>query len=219
LTRITLICALAVALALPASGAAGSSRTAGGSQTYEDSTGELPGGPDISSVTVSNDARGLVTIQIAIPDRPTMTPGMGVVVFFNTDRNLATGAGDDDGAEYAIGYSGGVASLGKWNGSDFSFDAPQDSLLSGYANGVATLKISLADLGGTKAFDFWTDAFDGDPSSAPRDYAPDLGHSDWTYTASIAPPAKASPAKKPAKAKTKAKTKTKTKTKTKKSGH
>jgi hypothetical protein len=209
LIRIILISAIALALALPASGGAGTSRTAGNSQTYEDSTGELPDGPDITSVTVSNDDKGKLTIQVAIPDRPAMTADMAVLVYLNTDQNLTTGPDGYDGADYVIGYSDGQADLGRWTGSEFDFGVPQTSLVSGYANGVATLKISTADLGGPKAFDFWVSTFQGDWHTAPRDYGPDVGHGDWTYAVSIAAPAKTPPAKKPAKPKAKPKPKKK----------
>lgn len=185
---ILILTAVAVALALPTSGSAVAVRGASGSTTFNDSTGELSGGPDITAVTVSNDDHGLLTFSIAVPDRPTLTGDMGVLVFLDTDLNASTGAPIGDGAEYAIDYEGGTADLGKWNGSDWDWTTPQSSLTSAYAGG-ATLKVNVADLGGTSAFNFFVAVAEMQNGSPVFDFAPDAGHGTWNYRLAIAPPA------------------------------
>jgi hypothetical protein len=188
--------AVALALALPASGSAGAARGASGSTTFADSTGELSGGPDITAVTVSNDDKGTLTFAIAVPNRPSLTQDMGVAVFLDTDLNASTGYAGGDGADYVIDYEGGTADLGKWNGSAWDWSTPQSSLVSSYSSG-ATLKLNVADLGGVSAFNFFVAVLEMQNGSPVIDFAPDAGHGTWNYRVAIAPPAAPPPAKQP----------------------
>jgi hypothetical protein len=194
-----IVLAAAAALAVPALGGAA------GSTSFADSTGELGTGPDITAVTVSNDDKGVVTFNVAIPNRPALTADMAVLIFLDTDQNSSTGRVEASGAEYGIDYENGTADLGRWNGSQWVWDGPQSSVLTGYAGGL-TLKVSTADLGGTTGFNFYA-AVIGDDDTI--DFAPDLGHGTWNYRVAIAPPAapasvaKKAPAKKASKPKKK----------------
>ena len=46
----------------------------------------MNGGPDITGITVSDNGAGILTFQIAIPNRPVQTPGLGVYVSINADK-------------------------------------------------------------------------------------------------------------------------------------
>jgi hypothetical protein len=46
------------------------------SVTFEDAVAEDPQGPDITSVTVSNDDTGLLALRVAIPSHPKIVEGM-----------------------------------------------------------------------------------------------------------------------------------------------
>jgi hypothetical protein len=187
--RPAILLALAVLLVGVPAALGGSTRVASNSATFADSIGEDPNAPDITSVVVSNDDAGLITIQINIGNRPTLTPDMFVLVFLDTDQNASTGAADFLGAEYAIELDPGAVSLFKWDGTDFVQAPSQTSLTYAYANG-ATIHISAADLGRTKAINFATIAASGvtnDASGNPvfdnvhRDAAPDPGHGAYAY--------------------------------------
>jgi hypothetical protein len=68
--------------------------TAGAQQSYTDPAGDAGAGTDITSITVSNDQAGLITMQIA-----SASPIVGnhaIAVFIDADKNPATG---DDGDE------------------------------------------------------------------------------------------------------------------------
>ena len=187
--------AVALALALPASGSAGATRGATGSTTFTDSIGELSGGPDITAVTVSNDDHGTLTFAIAIPDRASLSRDMGVAVFLDTDLDASTGNPSIDGADYFIDYEGRTADLGKWNGSGWNWNTAQSSLVSSYASG-ATLKLNVADLGGDSAFNFFVGVLEMQNGLPAMDFAPDAGHGTWSYRLAISPPAATTPGKK-----------------------
>jgi hypothetical protein len=167
----------------------GSSHAAANSQTFNDSVGEDANAPDITSVAVSNDDAGLITFQVNISNRPTLTPDMYMLLFLDTDQNPATGATDFLGSEYAIELDPGVVTLFQWNGTDFTQATSQASLTYAYSNG-ATIRISAADLGKTKGINFGVVAVAGvtfDAAGNPnfdnehRDLAPDSGHGFFSY--------------------------------------
>lgn len=186
-----LVGALIALLTLPALALGDTARVAANSQTYQDVTGEDPAGPDITTTVVSNDDAGAITFQIAIPNRPSFTADMLLLMFLDT----VPGAGDADslGADYAIQLVPEGAALFKWNGSDFRADTPQRTLTTSYAAG-ATIGISAAELGAPKTINFLIIAISGivvgangeeDFSNIRRDIAPTGGFgggaTTWSY--------------------------------------
>ena len=163
---------------------------AGGSApvTFEDSTGEDPAEADITSVVVSNDDAGLITLQVTLSNRPELTSDMHVAVFVDTNKNATDGAGPDaEGTELEIDLAQNDVALGRWNGSAFDFSAASpSSLIYSYANG-ATFKIKAADLGSTD-FNFWVATRSGADPDFHYDYAPDAGHGTWNYQVKTAAP-------------------------------
>lgn len=189
----------AVAAAAPGSRAA-PAKPLSNSLTLSDSVGEDALGPDIVSVVVSNDDQGNLTIVVNTPNRPTLTGDMSIDIFLDTDNNPSTGDPNSLGADYVIELNalGGPAGVGlfRWNGTTFSgLGVPQTSLVFSYANG-ATIKVSSAELGGTKRFNFAVFVFSGlvvtptgiDDTNSHFDLAPDPGHGFWTYDVKITPP-------------------------------
>jgi hypothetical protein len=180
-----LVAGLALA-AIPAIASGDTSRAATNTATFPDSVGEDATAPDITNVVVSNDDAGMITFQINVSNRPTLTPDMFVLIFFDTDQNASTGS---QGADYAIELDPGSVGLLQWNGTDFVNAPSQASLTYSYANG-ATIHIRAAELGKTKAFSFAAAVFSGvviDASGNPdftnlkRDSAPDPGHGLFPY--------------------------------------
>ncbi len=193
-------CAL-VALALADESRATAAAAAANTVTFPDSTGEDAAGPDIVSVVVSNDDRGLVTFKLNIPNRPTFTGDMLFALALDTDANPASGDPDFGGADYLIELDGpltGPASVGlfRWSGTEFTTQGvPQASLIFSYANGPS-VSINSSELGGSRRFGLFVLAFSGivlGPAGEPDftnvhfDAAPQQGS--FTYDVRITPPA------------------------------
>ena len=177
-------------MVLPSAALGTASHTTANSVTFNDSVGEDSAAPDITSVVVSNDDAGLVTFKIAISNRPALTPDMTVLLYLDTDQNASTGDATSGGSEYAIELDPGSVALFQWNGSDYVSAASQSSVTFAYDATGATIRASAADLGKTKAFNFFAIAFSGlttDPSGNPdftnahADAAPDRGHGVFAY--------------------------------------
>jgi hypothetical protein len=181
---------IVLGVALPSSALGGAERTAANAQNFPDSTGEDPNAPDITSIDVSNDDSGNITIKINISNRPALTPDMIILVWFDTDSNPATGDPQSLGADYALQLVPGDVALFQWNGSDYVAAPSQSSLTYSYDTTGATFHISANDLGKTKAFNFAalaasgiaTDA-NGNPdfTNEKDDFAPDSGHGFYAY--------------------------------------
>jgi len=180
----------ATVVAVPTSALAKSATTKANSQTFTDSTGEDANAPDITTIVVSNDDAGLVTFKVNISNRPALTPDMFMWVFLDTDQQAATGDSQSDGADYLIELDPGSVNLYKWNGSDYTAAPSQTSVTYTYDSTGATIRASAAELGSTKAFNFFAIAFSGlttDPSGNPdftnahADAAPDRGHGVFAY--------------------------------------
>jgi hypothetical protein len=188
--RLALLLLLGALLVGAPAALGGSTHAAANSQTFNDSVGEDAAAPDITSVGVSNDDAGLITFQVNISNRPALTDDMDLVMFLDTDHNPSTGNAQDLGADYAILLVPGAVGLFKWDGTGFLQAPSQTSLTYAYAATGATIHVSAADLGKTRAFNFGvivdsgiTRDANGDPvyDSAKSDFAPDLGHGFYSY--------------------------------------
>jgi hypothetical protein len=189
--RLLVLLALgALLVALPTSAFGDSARRAANSTTFADSVGEDAAAPDITSVVVSNDDAGMITLQINISNRPELTADMFLLVFVDSDQNSATGDPQSLGADYVIELDPGAIGMFQWNGTDYTTAPSQTSLTFAYANG-ATIHVSAADLGKTKVFRFAAIAVSGvttdaagnlDFTNIHRDAAPDPGHGFFSYS-------------------------------------
>jgi hypothetical protein len=201
LTVSGLVLATAVAVvALPtaASGALSApAATAANSMNYQDSSGENPAAPDITTLTVSNTDAGMVSFRVNIPNRATFSADMLVAIEVDTDNNATTGS--PDGTEYAIEVFQGEAALFRWDGTNFTRrpgDPPFTSLLFSYQGGI-TVTMSAAELGNTKAFKFAAFVFSGiaeDPATGALDFtnavadaAPAVGAGLYAYQVRVTP--------------------------------
>jgi hypothetical protein len=207
LTRPGLLLATAVAVvALPtvASGAFSSPAApkvvAANSTSYQDSSGENPAAPDITTLTVSNTDAGVLQFKIAIPNRAQLSQDMLLLLFVDTDANAMTGDPESLGADYVIQVFGGEAALFRWDGTDFTRragDPPATSLIFSYQAGV-TITMSAAELGNTTKFGFAVIAISGvtiDPATGDVDFtnavgdvAPATGAGLYQYEVKITPP-------------------------------
>jgi hypothetical protein len=202
LALLGLALAAAVAIALPAaatgapSSATSPARTAANTQTYQDSVGENPAAPDISTIVVSNNDAASISLRMNIPNRQTLTQDMLVIVWIDSDNNAATGDPQSFGADYLILLFRGDIVLLRWNGADYAEGAPATSLVFAYQAGV-TFTINASELGNTRRFGFATRVISGilideatgdlDLTNAVQDDAPS-GAGLFNYQLQITPP-------------------------------
>jgi hypothetical protein len=198
-TRIGLVFAVAaLVVVLPTAAGAlpqGPSAPAAGTQTYTDSTGEDPAAPDITTIVVSNDDLGGLTLRINTPNRPQFAVDMAVVVFLDSDANAATGD-PTNGTDYLIELFRGEAVLYRWDGSDY-FPSPTQASLSYVWQNGAVIRINTSDLTNTRKFTFEVITVSGivfdemtgtiDCTNCKRDFAPTVGL--YTYNVVVAKPA------------------------------
>jgi len=165
--------------ALP-SGAASPVGIAANSQTYQDSTGENPAAPDITTLTVSNDDAGIVSFKVDVPNRPALGQDMVIDLFVDTDNNNTTGSPEFGGTDYVVELIQGEVNLFKWDGTNFTRrfgDPPAISLSFSYQSGV-TIRISAAELGNTARFNFFVIVESGivfDPTTGDPDFSNSVG--------------------------------------------
>jgi hypothetical protein len=200
-TRPGLALAIAVvAFALPTLASGALSAPAANSVTFNDSTGEDPAAPDITTIVVSNDDTGLITFRINVPNRPTLGQDMLFELWVDSDDNAATGDPELAGVDYVMQLVRGEIFLYKWDGTDFTRrfgDPPAVTLSQSYQAGL-TVKISASELGNTKKFKFFVVALSGlvvdpvtgeiDGSNAIGDSAPGGGAGLYPYDVIIAKP-------------------------------
>ena len=202
LTRPGILLAIAVAVvALPTvasgalSGKAAPSSPAANSTTYQDSTGEDPAAPDITTIVASNDDAGIITFRVNVPNRPQYAADMGLVMFLDSDANQSTGDPDNLGADFVIQLLRGEIILFRWDGTDFSLSATQASLSHSWSGG-AVVRINASDLNNTRRLSFDALVLSGiqydpvtgalDCALCKRDFAPTVGF--FTYEVKITPP-------------------------------
>lgn len=192
--------------ALPA-GTTTAAAVAANSQTYQDSTGEDPRAPDITTLVASNDDAGMISLRVNIPNRPQLGEDMALILWVDTDNNAATGAtadsGEPVGTDYVLELLRGEAALFRWDGTGFTrrFGDPSAVTLTfSYAAGV-TFRISRSELGNTSRFRFYvlvisglvvdqtTGAISCGAPPCPSDDAPGGGVGLYPYEVRTARPA------------------------------
>jgi hypothetical protein len=180
-----LVLAIAVAtIALPTVASGAVSAPTANTTTFQDSTGEEPGSPDISTIVVSNDDAATITFRINTPNKAQYSSDVAIVMFLDSDANQSTGDPESLGADYIIQLIQGEILLFKWDGSDFTISATQASLSYSWASGP-TIRINASDLSNTRKFNFDVTAvaniaFDPttgaiDCAACKRDFAPTIG--------------------------------------------
>lgn len=199
------IAAAVVALPTAASGAFSAPSAplavAANTTTYQDSSGENPAAPDITTLTVSNTDAGVLSFRVAVPNRPALTQDMWFEIWVNSDNNLQTGDPELAGVDYVMQLIQGEILLYRWDGSGFTRrlgDPPATSLNFAYQGGALTVRISTSELGNTKAFTFLVVALSGvvfdpttgepDSTNAQVDVAPGGGAGLYAFEVKITPP-------------------------------
>lgn len=180
LKLMAVIAAAVAALVLTAAASAG--------ETYTDSTGEVAGAVDITTVSVSNDPVAK-TVTFAVTTNLTTAPDDNtfLAIPIDSDMNVTTGQG---GFDYVVvGSNQGFAVVNETT----STPVPESGSV---ANGVWTVTVPAADIGNPLAFRFGVLTETGpDPNNPIDDVAPDTGV--WLYALDQAPVTAPSPAPKP----------------------
>jgi hypothetical protein len=178
--RLMILTAALLAAFVAAAGAAANSGT------FTDPAGDAAGAPDITAVTVNDSATGLLQIGVTVTGLTVTTP-TELALFFDTDRNSATG---DNGWEYSLmvmhDSTGGEYDLLHWTGSAFEvLDAP--SMTLAVSGDVYTFSLSKTELGSPASFAFGALAAATDTSGqiTAADRAPDGGN--WIYELTTKP--------------------------------
>lgn len=170
--RNVLLLASTAALALAAA------PMAGAGVSYPDPAGDSSTAPDVTAVTAANDADGNLTLTVKT-NQPQLSADAVVDVAFDIDHNPDTGG---NGVEYAFFIASDGWDFVKWDGAKF-VRASAPSANGSYTNGIATFKVSRADLGGIADFTFWASTFqmDANGNFIAQDTAPD-GTAAYKYT-------------------------------------
>jgi len=152
--------------------------------TFADPGGDATGGaPDVTTVQVLNDTAGTISFRVSVGGLP--SPETLVDIYFNVDRNVATG---DSGDEYNIYLDGATSTshAARWNGSAWVDWSPPTARVA-FQPGLWTVTVNRADLNGTGSFDFYLigSKYSGQQLIG-RDDAPN-GTAVYTYTLTQGP--------------------------------
>jgi hypothetical protein len=159
-----------LALVLAAASPAGRASTAP-PVSFTDPGGDSGTAADITTVAVTNDDKGLYTIDVGFAT-PYGDTGI-FLLYLDTDMDPSTG--DAFGAEYLLADDHGSHSfsLEKWSGTDW-LDTPQSTAAFTIASDDKSLTaaVNRSELGGATGFDFILLTTDGDLSDGHFDDAP-----------------------------------------------
>jgi hypothetical protein len=164
LTGLAAMAAVGALLLIPT----GSAASMGTPAAYTDPAGDAKSAPDVAKVSIDLDAAsGALSFLIEFASAEDLANQGIVGVFFDTDRNGATG--DSTGSDYALLVAGAGSALLKWNGSDMvPFNhAP---MAIGHQPGRVAVILCSCDIG-TQTFDFAVVGVRGEDI----DVAPDNG--------------------------------------------
>ena len=192
---------LAAGLANGGSAATNAHALTTGSKTFTDGTGDMSGpAPDVTTVVVGDDpTTGTITVTVTAVGYGSMpaTSYPLIKVYVDSDKNPATGAANQSGAEYALACARDPGGSGwwisRWEGGKY-VDAAQTPTMSFTRGGdTMTWTVNKSDIGVSTGMSFWlwTSTWDSNDTQTGEDVAPDDGS--WTYDLSTPAPAPLTP--------------------------
>jgi hypothetical protein len=141
-----LVAAIALLVVAVSPGGAGASTS---DQSWTDPAGDALGGaPDLTAVSVSNDAAGTITMNVTVP----MVANTAMFVFMDTNMN-GNDSDPADRAVIAVGLGTGVVAPLTYDGSGNAVSIP--SLRMGATATAVTLSFVKTDVGIDLGFGFW----------------------------------------------------------------
>jgi hypothetical protein len=161
---------LAVASAIALTGAG----TAGALGRYTDPSGDGKGSADVTGVSVASDANGQILFTINTASNPEANGG-SVMLFLDTDVNLASGRPGTLGADFLFGMDAEGYGFARWTGSAWDWDTPYSTVRVMTNASGAIVSVNRSELGVTDSFNFWVRTVTGEEASEQLDDAPDDG--------------------------------------------
>jgi len=159
-------------------------RSLSNSQTFPDSdtAAESATNVDLTSIVVSNDDVGDLTLRANVGNQPTLTSQMAVTVYIDADRSAATGVNlRGAGIDYGISLTANdKVTFFQPSGGKLVATTPPPSLSAHYDGSAATFQVNARDIGNTKSFAFAASSVAGHTNGADLDYAPE-GASPGTF--------------------------------------
>ena len=160
------LAALALALlVVPAASAA---------RTYSDLAGDSGAAPDITSVAISHDDAGWVSLAVTT-NQPVLSPDALFWGYIDADRDASTGMSVNGlGVDEMFLGDGTGGLLAHIDGGSFQI-AFSSTLTTSYANGVFTARFNRSELGTTERFAFAVESEldDANGDTIASDHAPD----------------------------------------------
>jgi hypothetical protein len=166
------------AASAPTGGQAVQARAASAYTEFKDGAGDSRSAPDITDVSVGNDAvTGAIVMWITVANRTGgLTGDDDLLVPLDVDRNPATG--DEDGADYLIAVGSDSVGLGRLDATQITpVDAASLKARFSRPDRAVRLEIHPRELSETRAFDFWVITLAGEQD---LDLAPN-GPPAWSY--------------------------------------
>jgi hypothetical protein len=145
-----------------------------GTGSYTDPAGDSGAAPDITSVAVSHDDAGFVSLAVTT-NQPTLAPDTAFWGYIDADRDTSTGIPINGlGVDEMFIGDGTGSLLAHIDGSSISF-AFSSTLTTSYANGVFTARFNRSELGTTDRFAFAvaSELDDANGDAIATDDAPD----------------------------------------------
>lgn len=148
-----------------------------GAASFSDRAGDNNAAPDVTGVTVSESAEGILTVSVTVANYQTLPVNGWVNLWFDLDNNPRTGdAGDEALLQY---FDDGGMRFHRWVGSEL-VRRPATGMAGAYAAGVLTITLPRSALDSVTTFGVLAVGLraqdDGDGGeNVAADYAPDDG--------------------------------------------
>jgi len=145
-----------------------------GTRSYSDPAGDSGAAPDITSVAISHDDAGFVSLAVTT-NQPTLSPDAAFWGYIDADRDTSTGIPINGlGVDEMFIGDGTGSLLAHIDGSSLSF-AFSSTLTTSYANGVFTARFNRSEIGTADllAFAVASELDDANGDAIATDDAPD----------------------------------------------
>ncbi|HEY8030216.1 MAG TPA: hypothetical protein VIE38_11960 [Gaiellaceae bacterium] len=148
--------------------------------TATDPSPDTSGAPDITSVVISDNTAGLITIQLNFAPGTEQQSQDSFGVYIDSDQNPTTGDTSAAGTDYLVQWAGGTdggLGLYKWDGSSSYVFTDSSSLKGSFSGDSQYFVIAASELGITDGFNFNVAAAVGPDSSTSSqiDFIPEDG--------------------------------------------
>ncbi len=148
---------------------------------YADKSGDVNTAPDITSVDLSEDTVGVLTLKLSVGNFQALPARSWVNLWFDLDSNDQTG---DAGDEALVRYmSTGTVEVYRWDGSRF-VAGDSTGVVASFTEGALTMTMPRAAIGATDTFGILAvtsrEQVIGTEELVASDYAPDVGRSAYS---------------------------------------